>query len=127
MNRRGVLTGTVATALVIAMPAIVPRTRHVIMTNLFMVWREQSARIVHDDHITHVYKFMVRFPDGENIFQTENMEFATVGTPEYARWLREDGPFDIAPHLGFGGGVSPVPGGDPTFYGRWQAFARTLS
>lgn len=124
MDRREFIVGSAAVVALASLPVTAlgaPERNILVMPDPF--WGEHALRIEHENSITIVYERMLRWD-----FATDQMSGAKVGSETYARWLAEDVPAgELPPHIGFGGAVVANPAGDPTFYERWKAFARTLS
>lgn len=123
LDRRDFLAGSAAAVALAALPlpAIAAPRRFLLMPDV--MWVEHATRIEHENQITVIYRYMMRWDT-----ETGDMWNAPTDHPVYARWLAEDvAPGEIPPHIGFGGCIVPVPGGDSGAYARWQAFARTLA
>lgn len=81
-------------------------------------WCHIREEIRHDNFITIKYQWMNKV---HGFF--EKVYVAKADSLIYQSWLigypLKDG---IPPHISFGGGIEPIPGGDPTFYRRWVEY-----
>ena len=101
-----------------------PERRTIILPNLFRAESATKIRDLENNWITIIYQWMDRVT-GESVFDlAATWECAHISTRRYRQWLEtyqhENG---IPPHIGFGGAIMSGEG-DPTFYPRWQAYAR---
>lgn len=123
LDRREMLAGIGAVAVVVAIPAVGQGAVETFIIPDIMRC-EHSRKIVRDNTITHIYEFMNRWialPNGK-----WQIEIAKVDSDRYREWVKDIGPDEVMPHIGFGGCVVPDPKGDPTFHPRWIEYAKTL-
>lgn len=96
------------------------KQRYIIMPDITKC--ERCTKTQHDNAYTLHYEWMCRV---DVLTDVPNFEVTHVNTKRYREWLvdyhTETG---LPPHIQFGGGVKSIPGGDPTFYDRWLAYAR---
>ena len=121
MNRREVLAGMVAASAIAAMPSqVATEKRSIIVPDI--VRCGEVERIVCGDAYTLRYTHMMRWD-----VDTGQMALARSDSATYREWLATDpyyAALPIPPHIQFGGCVTPIKGGDPTFHARWQARTR---
>lgn len=122
MDRRTVIAGIAATAAAATLPLPAKAgSRWIVMPDI--LYAETAIKTVRENTITIRYVHMMRWD-----LKAGKMQFARSDSRRYREWLREDDSFERyghLPHIGFGGAV--VAGkGDPEFYPRWLAYARTL-
>lgn len=127
LDRRNFLVGAGGLAIAPALPALAaepeptPRNKLIMLLPCIYTLRDSCLIIRHNTQ-TYIHRHMMRWD-----LKKDTIQYATVGSELYAKWLREDGPFDIKPHILFGGCVTPDRKGDPHFHDQWKKFARTLA
>lgn len=125
IGRREVLTGAAAVLAVSTVPvaAVEVAAKRLIIPSL--TFCERQTETVRDNTRTIFYEVMERWTIRDR--DLISIETAKVSSPRYWQWLAEDTePRNHYPHIGFGGCVVPSKEGDPEFYNRWLAYAKTL-
>lgn len=91
------------------------------------IWYAEQVMRIHDHEnnwITLIYGWMNRVSGGGILCPDSRWEGAHVSTRRYRNWLETyETKSGIPPHIGFGGAIEAGTG-DPTFYSRWQDYAR---
>jgi len=101
-----------------------PRRKVFIMPSLLHAGDDVTTRTYERDlnFITIHHVWMMKVQESFQIVGTTH-----VNTRLYRQWLEahpESFTDGVPPHIQFGGGIKIIPGGDPTFYKRWTAYAR---
>ncbi len=104
-----------------------PERRVVILPDITRIEGATHLRDYENNWITIVYEWMNRVTTSDSILSPNSRwETAHTSMRRYRQWLEiyeaKDG---LPPHIQFGGAIEAGEG-DPTFYSRWQAYAREM-
>lgn len=98
-----------------------PHGRYIIVPDISRGECRDRLSSYDNNWYTLVYRWMIRIEA-----ESGQMEFAHTATRRYRAWLETyQTDTGIAPHIAFGGAIEAGEG-DPTFHGRWIAYAREL-
>ena len=104
-----------------------PERRVIIVPDI--LWIERNGSFSLKDHEnnweTIIHSWMNRIVGESFLDPDSKWEMAHSQSRQYRQWLEtyplKDG---IPPHIGFGGAIKSVKGGDPTFYEKWKEWTR---
>lgn len=101
-----------------------PERRTIIIPDIIRIEHATHLRDYENNWITIIYQWMNRVRGGGLFDPDSRWECAHTSTRRYRQWLETYETDDrIPPHISFGGAIEAGQG-DPTFYPRWQEYAR---